>query len=75
MARVHPDYDAIEQHHHISAMDGSQAAEVIEKILEEIRQEVNVKVAGYSRVHKIIEQQEEFEKTPTKKIKRYLYTD
>jgi long-chain acyl-CoA synthetase len=75
MARVHPDYDAIEQHYHISTMDGSQAAEVINKLLEEIRQEVNQKVASYSRVHKVIEQQEEFEKTPTKKIKRYLYTE
>ncbi|HPN35712.1 MAG TPA: AMP-binding protein [bacterium] len=75
VARVHPDYDALEQHFHISTLDGSQAVKTIEKLLEEIRAEVNDKVAGYSRIHKIIEQSEEFEKTPTKKIKRYLYTD
>ena len=75
VARVHPDYDALEQHFHISTLDGSQAVKTVEKLLEEIRVEVNAKVAGYSRIHKIIEQSEEFEKTPTKKIKRYLYTD
>ncbi len=75
VARVHPDYDALEQTFHLSTLDGSQAVKTVEKLLEEIRLEVNAKVAAYSRIHKIIEQPEEFEKTPTKKIKRYLYTD
>lgn len=36
---------------------------------------VNERVSKISRITKIYEQQEEFEKTPTLKIKRYLYTN
>ena len=75
VARVHLDYDALEEHFHLSTLDGSQAAKTIEKLLEEIRADANSKVASYARIHRIIEQPEEFEKTPTKKIKRYLYAE
>ncbi len=74
IARIFLDYDALEQEHHLSTLDGSEAQTIIKKILEDIRLDVNTKVASYSRIHRIIEQTEEFEKTPTKKIKRYLYT-
>jgi len=43
------------------------------KILEEIKEEVNKVLPAYSRINKILEQVEPFEKTPTQKIKRYLY--
>jgi long-chain acyl-CoA synthetase len=49
--------------------------EDIEKLLEEIRQETNKRLASFSKITKFIEQQEPFIKTPTKKIKRYLYQD
>jgi long-chain acyl-CoA synthetase len=75
VARVHPDYDALEQTFHLSTRDGSDAIKTVEKLLEEMRLDVNAQLAAYSRIHKIIEQPEEFEKTPTKKIKRYLYTE
>ncbi len=75
VARVHLDADALEQAYHLSTLDGSEAAKMVEKVLESIRADVNGKVAAYSRIHRMIEQPEEFEKTPTKKIKRYLYTN
>jgi len=45
----------------------------IEALLEELRQTVNQNVSSFSRIHRMLEQPEPFEKTPTQKIKRYLY--
>ena len=73
VARVFLDYDAIDKEHGTSSMDEAKASQVIQDILENIKKSVNQNVASYSRIHKIIEQPEEFVKTPTKKIKRYLY--
>jgi len=47
----------------------------IQRLLEEIRLGVNENVSSFSRIRKVIEQREEFVKTPTKKIKRYLYVE
>ncbi len=73
VARVFLDYDAIDKEHGTSSMDEAKASQVIQDILENTKKSVNQNVASYSRIHKIIEQPEEFVKTPTKKIKRYLY--
>jgi long-chain acyl-CoA synthetase len=35
---------------------------------------VNQNVASFARIHRLIEQKEPFEKTPTQKIKRFLYS-
>ncbi len=43
------------------------------EILEDIRVEVNRRVGAFARIARIEEQVEPFEKTPTFKIKRYLY--
>ncbi len=75
VARVFLDYDAIDKEHGTSKMDEGDAKKIIQDILENIKQNVNANMASYSRIHKIIEQQEEFVKTPTKKIKRFLYTN
>lgn len=47
--------------------------ESIAEYLEEMRDSVNSQISSFSRIIKFIEQKEPFEKTPTKKIKRYLY--
>ena len=49
------------------------AAGVIENTLEDLRNWVNKKLAVFSRLSKIEIKYEPFEKTPTMKIKRYLY--
>lgn len=46
----------------------------IQDFLEKIRSEVNQKLASFSRIHRIKLQETPFERTPTEKIKRYLYT-
>jgi long-chain acyl-CoA synthetase len=75
VARIYLDYDAIDKEYGTSTMDAAEASKKVQQILEEIRKKVNESVAAYSRIHRVIEQPEEFEKTPTKKIKRYLYTN
>lgn len=46
----------------------------IQDFLEKIRSEVNQKLSSFSRIHRIKLQETPFERTPTEKIKRYLYT-
>lgn len=46
----------------------------IEKIMEQDRQQLNTLVTSYSKVSEIRIQDEEFQKTPKRSIKRYLYT-
>jgi long-chain acyl-CoA synthetase len=41
--------------------------------LEDLRKQINERLASFSRLHRLIEQREPFEKTPTQKIKRHLY--
>jgi long-chain acyl-CoA synthetase len=74
VARIFLDYDKIDAEFDTHTMDESQASEIIRNLLEEIRKNANKQLASFKRVHQVIEQTEEFEKTPTKKIKRYLYT-
>ena len=47
--------------------------EIINEILEEIRQEVNEKLPAFAKIKRCVEHPAPFEKTPTHKIKRYLY--
>jgi len=56
-----------------SKLSDVQVKEKITALLEDMRIAVNKKVAAYSRMVKFIEQIEPFVKTPTKKIKRFLY--
>jgi len=74
VARVFLDYDTMDKELNYYELDEEQATKKVNGILDELRKDVNTKVASYSRIHQMIEQKEEFEKTPTKKIKRYLYT-
>ena len=45
----------------------------IEAVMEQNRQELNAEMPAYSKLSAIKIQEEEFEKTPKKSIKRYLY--
>ena len=47
----------------------------IQDFLEKIKSTVNEKLASFSKIHKIKLQEIPFERTPTEKIKRYLYTN
>ena len=74
-ARVHLDYEKLDTEFAEQHFTEPQIHERIVGILEEVRRQVNEQVSSFSRIGKVIEQTEPFEKTPTQKIKRYLYTN
>jgi long-chain acyl-CoA synthetase len=75
-ARVHLNYELLEQGPLKSRklIESDVRAKVLD-LLETIRQEANKTAANFAKVVQIIEHTEPFEKTPTQKIKRYLYVD
>jgi long-chain acyl-CoA synthetase len=73
LAKVFLNYEILDKLHGISKMGSAQSEKFIEKHLLELRTHLNANVASFSKVHKILEQKEPFEKTPTQKIKRFLY--
>lgn len=64
-ALVYPDYDAVDETG-ISHKD-------LETLMEENKATVNKMVASYEKISEIVLYPTEFEKTPKKSIKRYLY--
>jgi len=66
IALVCPDYEAVDAEH----LDQKQ----LEEVMEENRKMLNASVAAYESVAKIQLYPHEFEKTPKKSIKRYLYS-
>ncbi len=67
-ARVHLDAARLDQE--FGNAVGAEREQKIETLLENLRSFTNAKVSTFARLHKIIEQVEPFEKTPTQKIKR-----
>ncbi len=54
--------------------DAEKAAEkAAAQLLEKVKKEANERLAAFSRIGKVKIQKEPFEKTPTQKIKRFLY--
>ena len=63
---VHPDFD--------EAQSLNLGRKELEDIMEQNRVELNSMIPAYSKVSEIRIHEEEFEKTPKKSIKRFLYT-
>jgi len=70
VARIVLDYDQIDT---LALQSEEQRAEFIALELKRIVSRTNEQLASYSKVHHAIEQREPFVKTPTMKIKRFLY--
>ena len=73
VARVHLNYERLDEEFHINKLGDAQYEKKIKGLLEAIRQQTNERLSTFSRLQRMIEQPEPFEKTPTQKIKRYLY--
>ena len=71
VGRVHLDTNKIDELFGNCSTEESFAKRL--EFLEKLRTEVNGKVSTFARVMQVIDQAEPFEKTPTQKIKRYLY--
>ncbi|WP_324170566.1 AMP-binding protein [Sulfurimonas sp.] len=74
IARIHLDYEFIDTMFKADKVTDAKVRKDIENFLEEMRIDVNSRISSFSRMTKFVEQIEPFVKTPTKKIKRYLYT-
>ncbi|WP_294140569.1 AMP-binding protein [uncultured Sanguibacteroides sp.] len=66
IALIYPDFEA-------ATADHKESEECLTTIMEENRQEVNKTLPAYSQITKVKIYNEEFEKTPKRSIKRYLY--
>jgi len=74
VAMIHLNVDEIESNFkHMKAEAQQYIHEKSEEILKEIHKKVNEEVNKFSRIQQVILQRDPFEKTPTKKIKRFLY--
>ena len=66
VALVCPDYTAADADH--------LTQEMLEAAMETNRKNLNAQIAAYEQINKVILYPHEFEKTPKKSIKRFLYT-
>lgn len=66
VALVCPDYEAVNAAH--------LTAEQLDEAMEENRKQLNAQLAAYEQINKVRLFPHEFEKTPKKSIKRFLYT-
>ena len=75
IALVHFDTTALEESYdefkHKMATSAEQVQLKMEEIKREVMEYVNSKVNRFSKITKVIDNEGEFEKTPTKKIRRY----
>lgn len=74
VAMIHLNMEEIEQNFKHMKTDAQQyIQDKSEEILKEIHKKVNEEVNKFSRIQQVVLQPNPFEKTPTKKIKRFLY--
>ena len=75
VARVELNQEALNKHMKNFRGKAEQMEQEVNQILENIKKNVNQEVHKFARLNGIFQQKEPFVKTPTKKIKRYLYKD
>lgn len=77
IAKVHLNKELVENYYNglkLSAKDWQHnAEEKSRRVMDDIMTHVNSKVARFARLSSVVEQHEPFEKTPTQKIKRFIY--
>ncbi|MCB2205901.1 AMP-binding protein [bacterium] len=74
VALVHLNYEEIEEHFaHMKEEAVQYVQKKVEETLDELKGYVNTQVNRFSQLATVIEQRIPFEKTPTQKIKRFLY--
>ncbi len=73
LARIHVNYEALRERWQDLSDAASGVPDSVNDYLAELRTKVNKRLSAFSRIGEVIEQEEPFEKTPTNKIKRFLY--
>jgi long-chain acyl-CoA synthetase len=75
IAKVHLNSEELDKVFAKQNLDDTQIMQKIEELLQEIKKESNKHLSSFARIQKIIYQPEPFSKTPTKKIKRFEYSE
>jgi len=73
LVKAYLDYDVLDREFERNKLNDAEARKLTEDILEQARQRFNTQLPTFSQISKISEHPEPFEKTPTNKVKRYLY--
>ncbi len=55
-------------------MSAEEAKDFAEKYLAKLKKAVNAELSSFSRISETQLQEKDFERTPTQKIKRFLYS-
>jgi len=75
IARVNVNQDLIDREFASQDLSEPDFAEFLSGLLERVRARTNKRLPCFSSIQKIVLQPEPFELTPTRKVKRYLYTN
>ncbi len=74
VAMIHLNMEEMEEHFQHMKMEARQyISHKSDEVLQEIHRKVNQEVNKFSRISQVVLQPSPFERTPTKKIKRFLY--
>jgi long-chain acyl-CoA synthetase len=73
VARIYLDYEKLDRMFSASSLSEPEVRNSIRTLLDDLRSTLNTRLPPHSRIQRIVEQPEPFEKTPTQKIKRHLY--
>ncbi|MCK3685525.1 AMP-binding protein [Maribellus sp. YY47] len=74
VAMIHLNMEEVEENLKLMKLEAKQYIAVkSEEILQEIQKKVNMEVNKFSRINQVVLQPIPFERTPTRKIKRFLY--
>ncbi|MBI9071943.1 MAG: AMP-binding protein [Melioribacteraceae bacterium] len=75
VARIHLNYEHIDEAHSIEKLNEPETRKIVKQILDDILVNLNSQLNSFSKINKVVQQVEPFEKTPTQKIKRFLYSE
>jgi len=73
VARIYLDYEKLDRLFPANTLSEPEVRNSVRELLESLRSTINSRLPPHNRIHRIVEQPEPFEKTPTQKIKRHLY--
>lgn len=73
IAYIYPDYDFLNTELKLLEIEPNQARERLEKYFNNLIKETNKRLPTFSQIKDFNIVEKEFEKTPTQKIKRYIY--
>jgi len=74
VAKIHINYDRFNEHIMNLRKNADVLQEDITQYLHEVKDSINKQMSKFSKIQEVVEQKEPFIKTPTLKIKRFLYS-